>query len=129
CQNPNRLRDRLCIVENVSDCWAIERAHIYKGLYHVLGGVLSPLDHIGPNELNLDKLFKRCAQSDIKEVILATNLTVDGQTTAHYIAKQLAHYDVTITRLAHGVPAGGELDFIDEGTLRAALESRSQFDY
>lgn len=124
CTENKRDTKTLCVVENVADLWAMERGSIYRGLYHVLGGVLSAMDGVSPKDLNIDKLANRVANDDISEVIIATNATVDGQTTAHYITERLAEYGVEITRLAHGIPIGGELDYLDEGTLSAALKSR-----
>ncbi|MGI9461413.1 MAG: recombination mediator RecR [Alphaproteobacteria bacterium] len=132
CTDHNRDTTKLCVVEQMSDLWAIERSGIYKGLYHVLGGVLSPLDGVTPDHLNLGSLQNRCRNKKIGEVILATNITLDGQTTAHYIAEILSplvkEYSMTITRVAHGVPAGGELDYMDEGTLFAAFKARKHLD-
>jgi recombination protein RecR len=109
----------------VADLWALERAGTMKVQYHVLGGVLSPLDGVGPKDLNLDRLVERASAAGIREVILAVNATVDGQTTAHYITDLLSHLPLKVTRLAHGVPVGGELDYLDEGTLSAALRQRT----
>jgi recombination protein RecR len=114
-------------VEDVADLWALERAGASNALFHVLGGTLSPLDGIGPDDLSIAPLIDRVAGGDVKEVIIAVNATVDGQTTAHYITDRLDGLDVSITRLAHGVPVGGELDYLDEGTLSAALRSRTKF--
>lgn len=130
CSDPTRDGSTLCVVEQVGDLWALERGGAYKGRYHVLGGVLSALEGIGPEDLNIAGLVQRAnapAEGDIpkvSEVILATNLTVDGQTTAHYITERLEGSGVSITRLAHGVPVGGELDYLDDGTLNAALKAR-----
>lgn len=124
CADARRDDSVLCVVEDVGDLWALERAQAVKGRYHVLGGTLSALDGIGPEDLGLDKLRVRCALPQLSEIILATNATVEGQTTAHYITDMLADMDVTITRLAHGVPVGGELDYLDDGTLLAAMKSR-----
>lgn len=124
CADPRRDETLLCVVEDVGDLWALERAQAVKGRYHVLGGTLSALDGIGPEDLNLEGLRTRCANGQIKEIILATNATVEGQTTAHFISDMLAETNVTITRLAHGVPVGGELDYLDDGTLLAAMKSR-----
>ena len=124
CADARRDEGVLCVVEDVGDLWALERAQAVKGRYHVLGGTLSALDGIGPEDLKLDKLRDRCAAPQVKEVILATNATVEGQTTAHYITDMLADLQVEITRLAHGVPVGGELDYLDDGTLLAAMKSR-----
>lgn len=123
CLDPKRDGTTLCVVEQVADLWALERAGVYKGRYHVLGGVLSAIDGIGPEDLNLGSLVTRC-EADVTEVILATNLTVDGQTTAHYITDRLSTLPVKVSRLAHGVPVGGELDYLDDGTLGAALNAR-----
>lgn len=124
CANPARGNGMICVVEQVADLWAIERSGAYRGRYHVLGGVLSALDGIGPDDLSIAALVHRAAQEDVNEIILALNATVDGQTTAHYLVERLAGCKVTITRLAHGVPIGGELDYLDSGTLSAALKSR-----
>lgn len=125
CADTRRDDTLLCVVEDVGDLWALERAQAVKGRYHVLGGTLSALDGIGPDELNLDRLRDRCAEGQVKEIILATNATVEGQTTAHFISDMLADSGVSITKLAHGVPVGGELDYLDDGTLLAAIKSRS----
>ena len=124
CADSRRDVSVLCVVEDVGDLWALERAQAVKGRYHVLGGTLSALDGIGPDDLNLGTLKQRCADNAVKEIILATNATVEGQTTAHVITDMLSDLDVTITRLAHGVPVGGELDYLDDGTLLAAMKSR-----
>lgn len=123
CRDERRDRTKLCVVSQVSDLWAIERTKSYKGRYHVLGGLLSALDGIGPDELNLQNISSRL--NGIDEVILALSATVDGQSTAHYIADLLRDSDVAVTRLAHGVPVGGELDYLDDGTITTALKSRS----
>jgi recombination protein RecR len=125
CADSRRDASALIVVETVADLWALERAQPSRSRYHVLGGVLSPLDGVGPDDLNLAKLIERVKSGDIREVILAVNATVDGQTTAHYIADLLAPTGVRTTRLAHGVPVGGELDYLDEGTLAAALQRRT----
>ncbi|MGU3399338.1 recombination mediator RecR [Brucellaceae bacterium D45D] len=125
CTDPRRDQATLIVVEDVSDLWALERAGTMNVRYHVLGGRLSPLDGVGPDDLNIKGLVERVAQGDIKEVILAVNATVEGQTTAHYITDQLSGFEVRVTRLAHGVPVGGELDYLDEGTLAAALRART----
>ncbi|MBO1038389.1 recombination mediator RecR [Brucella pituitosa] len=125
CIDDRRDPSMLIVVEDVSDLWALERAGTMNVRYHVLGGRLSPLDGIGPDDLNIKGLVERVASGEIKEVILAVNATVEGQTTAHYITDQLADFDVRVTRLAHGVPVGGELDYLDEGTLAAALRART----
>ena len=127
CNDPRRDDSLLIVVEDVADLWALERAGAMNARYHVLGGTLSPLDGVGPDDLNIRALVDRVSAGQVKEVILAVNATVEGQTTAHYITDQLAGLDVTITRLAHGVPVGGELDYLDEGTLSAALKSRTAF--
>ncbi len=124
CQDGRRDRSVICIVEEVSDLWALARTGVFKGRFHVLGGVLSPLDGVGPEDLNIAGLVARAAAPEVTEVILATSATVDGQTTAHYIADRLADCDVTVTRLAQGVPVGGELEYLDDGTLAAALKAR-----
>ena len=126
CTDPARDKRTICVVEEVSDVWALERAKVFNGLYHVLGGVLSAIDGIGPDELSIAPLVVR-ARAGVGEVILATNATVDGQTTAHYVTDRLAGTGVKVTRLAYGVPVGGELDYLDEGTLKAALQSRRPF--
>ena len=124
CRDEDRDRGVVCVVEDVADLWALERTRSFRGQYHVLGGRLSALDGIGPEDLNIAGLIGRAEAGDVNEVILAMNLTVDGQTTAHYIADRLEHTDVEVTRLAHGVPVGGELDYLDDGTLETALRSR-----
>lgn len=124
CRDPKRADAIVCVVETVGDLWALERAGAFAGKYHVLGGVLSALDGVGPDDLNLASLVERANQGEISEVILALNATVDGQTTAHVIADRLAHTGVSITSLARGVPVGGELDYLDDGTLAAAFRSR-----
>ncbi|SHJ58285.1 DNA replication and repair protein RecR [Shimia gijangensis] len=123
CASEKRANGELCVVEDVSDLWAMERAGVFKGRYHVLGGTLSALDSIGPEDLSIPKLIDRITSENITEVILALNATVDGQTTAHYIADQLEDR-VRLTSLAQGVPVGGELDYLDEGTISAALSAR-----
>ena len=127
CTDARRDPTTLIVVEDVSDLWALERAAAMNTRYHVLGGTLSPLDGIGPADLNIASLVSRVAEGEVREIILAVNATVEGQTTAHYITDQLADLDVKVTRLAHGVPVGGELDYLDEGTLTAALKSRTAF--
>ena len=127
CTDERRDASVLVVVEDVADLWALERAHVVNARYHVLGGTLSPLDGIGPQDLSIDALVTRAHAPAVKEVILALNATVDGQTTAHYITDLLAGAGVTVTRLAHGVPVGGELDYLDEGTLAAAMRSRTPF--
>ena len=125
CSNPRRDDATIIVVEDVSDLWALERAGTMNVKYHVLGGRLSPLDGIGPDDLNIASLIDRVSAGGVKEVILAVNATVEGQTTAHYLTDQLAAFPVKITRLAHGVPVGGELDYLDDGTLAAALRART----
>ena len=127
CEDPRRDPTTIIIVEDVADLWALERAGALNARYHVLGGTLSPLDGIGPDDLNIKGLVDRVAQGGVSEVILAVNATVEGQTTAHYITDQLSGLGTKVTRLAHGVPVGGELDYLDEGTLSAALKSRTVF--
>ncbi len=126
CADPTRDPHVLVVVEGVGDLWALERAGATRGRYHVLGGVLSPLDGIGPEELNLSALVRRVAEGGVAEVILAVNATVDGQTTAHYVMDLLKPYPARVTRLAHGVPVGGELDYLDDGTLLAAMRQRTK---
>ena len=127
CTDPRRDPAVIVVVENVADLWALERAQAVNARYHVLGGTLSPLDGVGPQDLAIDPLVTRAHAPDVKEIILALNATVDGQTTAHYITDLLAGANVKVTRLAHGVPVGGELDYLDEGTLTAAIRSRTPF--
>ena len=125
CDNQKRMNGQICIVEDVSDLWAMERTSVFNGRYHVLGGTLSALDGIGPNELKIPKLIKRLESEEVHEVILALNATLEGQTTAHYIAEQIEN-KVSVTSLARGVPMGGELDYLDEGTISAALNARGK---
>jgi recombination protein RecR len=127
CADPERDAKTIIVVEDVSDLWALERAGALKARYHVLGGTLSPLDGVGPDDLTIDALVERCAAGGISEVILAVNATVDGQTTAHVITDRLTGLAIRISRLAHGVPVGGELDYLDEGTLSAAMRARTPF--
>ena len=124
CTDPKR-DPAIIVVEDVSDLWALERAGAMNAAYHVLGGTLSPLDGVGPDDLNIKGLVDRASEGGIREIILAVNATVEGQATAHYITDRLAELPVKITRLAHGVPVGGELDYLDEGTLTAALRART----
>ena len=125
CSDPRRAESgMLIVVEDVADLWALERAGVGAVRYHVLGGVLSPLDGVGPDDISINDLLKRA--SDFKEIVLAVNATVEGQTTAHYITDRLAGSDIKVTRLAHGVPVGGELDYLDEGTLSQALRARTE---
>ena len=122
CESEKRATGEICVVEDVADLWAMERAQVFKGRYHVLGGTLSALDAVGPEELRIPKLIDRIKSEAVTEVILALSATIDGQTTAFYIADQLP--DVTVTSLAQGVPVGGELDYLDDGTITAALKAR-----
>ncbi|MBL8832502.1 MAG: recombination protein RecR [Rhodospirillales bacterium] len=124
CADGRRDSGLVCVVEEVADLWAIERTAGFKGVYHVVGGTLSALDGRGPQDLNVAALVERCAAGGVREVVLALNATVEGQTTSHYIADRLKESPVQITRLAHGVPVGGELDYLDDGTLVAALKAR-----
>jgi recombination protein RecR len=122
CSDPRRANGEICVVEDVADLWAMERSGVFKGRYHVLGGTLSALDAVGPEELRIPRLLDRIAEENVSEVILALGATIDGQTTAHYIADQLP--EVRVTSLAQGVPVGGELDYLDDGTISAALKAR-----
>lgn len=124
CTDPRRDDATICVVEDVADLWALERAAVFKGRYHVLGGTLSALDGVGPEDLNIPGLIAKARCETVTEVILATNATVDGQTTAHYIQDRLKGANVAVTSLAQGVPIGGELDYLDDGTLGAALRTR-----
>jgi recombination protein RecR len=124
CSDPARATGEICVVEDVADLWAMERGQVFRGRYHVLGGTLSALDGVGPDELGILRLAARVTEEGIREVILALNATVDGQTTAHYIADTLAGTGVQVTTLAQGVPIGGELDYLDDGTIGAALRAR-----
>ena len=126
CTDVRRDPGVICAVEDVADLWALERTAAFRGRYHILGGVLSPLDGIGPEDLSIGALVTRADQEAIAEVILATSATVDGKTTAHYITDRLADCSVSVTALAHGIPVGGELDYLDDGTLSAALKERRQ---
>ena len=127
CTAPGRDPSVICVVQDVGDLWAMERAGAFRGRYHVLGGTLSALNGIRPDDLNIGSLFTRVQSSELNEVILAMNATVDGQTTAHYITDKIEGGDLKITRLAHGVPVGGELDYLDDGTITAALNRRTPF--
>jgi len=127
CADPRRDASVIVVVADVADLWALERAQAINARYHVLGGTLSPLDGVGPQELAIDALIARAHAPNVSEVILALNATVDGQTTAHYITDLLQNANVKVTKLAHGVPVGGELDYLDEGTLAAAIRSRTAF--
>jgi recombination protein RecR len=124
CGDPRRDPALVCVVEDVADLWAIERSGAFSGRYHVLGGTLSALEGVGPEDLHIDALVRRVAGEGVREVILAMNATVEGQTTAHYVIDRLAGTGAQVSRLAHGVPVGGELDYLDEGTLSAALAAR-----
>ena len=128
CADEKRDASLLCVVEDVADLWALERTGAWAGRYHVLGGTLSAIDGVGPDDLRIPALAERVAAGGVAEVVLATNLTVDGQTTAHYIIEHLAPSGVKVTLLAHGVPVGGELDYLDDGTLTAALRARRAVD-
>lgn len=127
CSDPARATGEICVVEDVADLWAMERAGVFKGRYHVLGGTLSALDAVGPEDLGIPRLVRRVAEDGVTEVILALGATVDGQTTAHYLAEALAGTKAQITTLAQGVPVGGELDYLDDGTIGTALRARRRF--
>lgn len=127
CQDVTRDRAVICVVEEVGDLWALERAGAWSGLYHVLGGTLSAMEGVRPEDLSIAKLVERASAEGMREVVLATNATVEGQTTAHYITERLKGLGLSTSRLAHGVPVGGELDYLDEGTLTAAMKSRRPF--
>lgn len=127
CADTRRDPSVLCVVEDVADLWAMERSHLFRGRYHILGGVLSAIDGVGPMQLRITSLLERAAGPEVTEIILATNATVDGQTTAHYLTERLSDCNVRITRLAQGIPIGGELDYLDDGTLGAALAARAEF--
>lgn len=124
CADASRDKAVLCVVQDVGDLWALERAGAHRGAYHVLGGLLSPLDGVGPDDLHIGALIARVKEGAVKEVVLALPATVDGQTTAHYLAEHLENEGVSVTRLSQGVPVGGELDYLDEGTLAAAMKAR-----
>ena len=125
CKNDKRTKKKICVIEEVADLWAIEKSNSFDGQYHVLGGVLSAIDGVGPEELNINSLFKKSKENGVEEIILATNATVEGQLTAQFIAERFNHTKILVTRLAQGMPMGSELDYIDEGTLNAAFNSRS----
>jgi recombination protein RecR len=127
CADPRRDRTMICVVEEVGDVWALERANAWNGLYHVLGGTLSALGGVTPEDLSIGQLVERASNGEVKEVVLATNATVEGQTTAHYITERLKERGLQTSRLAHGVPVGGELDYLDEGTLTQAMRARRPF--
>ena len=124
CSDPRRDRGMICVVEEVGDLWALERAAAWTGLYHVLGGTLSAIEGVRPEDLAIGQLIDRATHEQVKEVVLALNATVEGQSTAHYLTEQLQGHGLTVTRIAQGVPMGGELDYLDEGTLSAAIKSR-----
>ena len=127
CNNYKRLKTKICVVEEVSDLWAIEKSNSFNGQYHVLGGVLSAIDGIGPEQLNITSLITKSKDDNVDELILATNATVEGQLTAQFIAEQFSDTKILVTRLAQGLPLGSELDYIDEGTLNTAFNSRNRF--
>ncbi len=127
CSDSKRDDSVICVVEDLADLWAIERCNLYRGKYHVLGGTLSALDDRGPSQLNIESLIARAGVESVKEIILATNATLEGQTTAHYLTNRLHDSNVSISRLAQGIPMGGELDYLDDGTLGAALKARLPF--
>ncbi len=128
CTSEKRDRSILCVVEEVADLWAMERSNSFRGVYHVLGGTLSALEGRGPDQLNVRALLSRIQENEVSEIILATNATIDGQTTAHYLTEQIKKLkDVPISRIAQGIPMGGELDYLDDGTLGAALLARTPF--
>lgn len=127
CRAADRDNGEICVVQDISDLWAMERSSAFKGRYHVLGGVLSMLDNVGPEDLRIPELENRVVKEGISEVILALGTTVDGQTTAHYIADRLAQADVRVTSIGRGVPMGGELDFLDDGTITAAMQGRREY--
>lgn len=127
CTDPRRANGELCVVEDVADLWAMERGRAFRGRYHVLGGTLSALDEVGPDDLRIPALIARVADEGVREVILALDATIEGQTTAHYIAEALAPLGISVTGLAQGVPVGGELDYLDDGTISAALRARRAF--
>ncbi len=125
CNDEKRHHNVICVVETLGDLWAMERTHAFKGVYHVLGGTLSALDGIHPEDLNISSLITKASKGDVSEIIIALKATVDGQTTAHYLADKLEDIDVHVTKLAHGMPVGGELDYMDDGTITMALNARS----
>ncbi|NBX03243.1 MAG: recombination protein RecR [Alphaproteobacteria bacterium] len=127
CADSRRDPSVICVVEELADLWAIERCNLYRGTYHVLGGTLSAIDDRGPSQLNIESLIARAASQQVTEIILATNATIEGQTTAHYLTGRLEACNVSISRLAQGIPVGGELDYLDDGTLGAALKARLPF--
>ncbi len=125
CRDPKRDRKTICVVAGVADLWAVERTRTYKGIYHVLGGVLSALDGIGPKDLAIESLLENIKENNVTEIILALGATVDGQSTAHYIMDMINNPNIRVTRLAHGMPVGGELDYMDDGTISTALKARA----
>ena len=127
CAAPGRDQTTICVVQDVGDLWAMERAGAFRGTYHVLGGTLSAIDGVRPEDLNIEGLVRRANEAEVSEIILAMNATIDGQTTAHYITDQLGGSGASVSRLAHGVPVGGELDYLDDGTITAAMKSRRPF--
>ncbi len=128
CTDTTRDDTVICVVEDIADLWALSRTGAFRGRFHILGGVLSPMDGVSPEDLNINGLISRVHNSNVVEVILATNLTVEGQSTAHYVGEKLHGANIKITRLAHGVPVGGELEYLDDGTLSTALNSRLELD-
>ncbi|MDX1950378.1 MAG: recombination mediator RecR [Rickettsiales bacterium] len=127
CVDEKRDKSTIMVLEDVSDLWAINRGRIYNGVFHILGGALSAMDGVGPDKLNIASLLAKVSSGEVKEVILATNATMEGQTTAHYLSQRLQEFNIKITRLAQGVPLGGEIEYLDEGTLLTALNSRRDF--
>jgi recombination protein RecR len=127
CNDIKRDKNNICVVESIADLWAMERGNVFRGQYHVLGGALSAVEGRTPEDLNIEKLVYRVANGNIEEVIIATNATVEGQTTAYYITERLKNFYIKVSRIAYGVPVGGELDYLDEGTLEAALKARQPF--
>ena len=124
CQDEKRDKTLVCVVQDVADLWALERAGVFKGVYHVLGGVLSALDGIGPDELTINELIQKASLGTVKEVVLALPATVEGQTTVHYLSDKLSEFNVNVSTLSRGVPVGGELDYLDDGTLQLAFKAR-----
>lgn len=127
CIDPKRSEEQICVIEEVSDLWAIERSNMFRGTYHVLGGTLSAIDGRGPDDLNIEKLLQKATNENLREIIMATNATVEGQTTAHYLTERLKHLNLEISQIAHGIPIGGELEYLDDGTLATALKARRAF--
>lgn len=124
CQDSKRDKSLVCVVQDVADLWALERAGAFKGVYHILGGILSALDGIGPDELNIDSLIQKVSLGDVKEIILALPATIEGQTTVHYLSDRLDSFNINVSTLSRGVPVGGELDYLDDGTLQLAFKAR-----